>query len=427
MSGIQATRLRFGFLDQTTQFFHISNIKIINSYGEDIMLKTGTKVTPTSTYVGQSPGDLKTILTDNDPNTFSHSELKSTQYIKVDFDKPHTIVQIIMNNRPTSSDRIINVQFRLSNDAISNDQTVYESDKITVDSPYYYLSPPNKTIYTGTEPARKLRIGFFDKDKKQFLHLNSIRIINKDNLDIAMQSTFTQTSTWPGYENDLKKVLTDQDNKTFNHTSDAPNQYLTIDFGKNEQIQYIVIQNRDDQPDPDVKSKLYDRLIDAQVKLYDEFDNLIFVSNKVTTGMKLYVIQLPSPEFLSSMMVNIILPIIETAIATTNAKKQVEAASSSTTSSSPTTSSTTSSSPTTSSTTSSSPTTSSTNSSSPTTSSTTSSSPTTSSTTSSSPTSSSENTIGLGVIGLIIGLILFVIILIVLFLYRKQIRQWFFK
>ena len=448
MSGIQATRLRFGFLDATIQFLHINNIKIINSFGQDIMLNVGTTVTPNSTSVTyQSPGDIKTILTDNNTTTFSHSELTQA-YIKIDFDKSHTVSQIIMENRTgQNSVRILNAQFRLYNDKLVNDIMVYESNKITVDSPLYYLLPGDKTIFTGAAPlmamaseplsrkyalktgldqsgktitppgrlsnitvsdcqdqcnlntncagivyepatkscwtisgfdssqvknasydtyiksnpydygpgldqngktitppgiianvdvetcqiecdknplckgivyrpstkdcwtisgfdsqvknalydsyyktdflpfSRKVRVGFFQSGKKQFLHICNIRIINKFNLDITSECTFTQTSTLPGYENDLKKVLTDQDVLTFNHTTDAPNQYLTIDFGKNQNIKHIIIENRAGQ---------FDRFIDAQIKLYDESDNLIYTSAKVTNGDQFYSVNLPS-------------------------------------------------------------------------------------------------------------------------------------
>ena len=448
MSGIQATRLRFGFLDATIQFLHINNIKIINSFGEDIMLNVGTTVTPNSTSVTyQSPGDIKTILTDNNATTFSHSEL-TRAYIKIDFDKSHTVSQIIMENRTgQNSVRILNAQFRLYNDELVNDIMVYESNKITVDSPLYYLLPGDNTIFTGTAPimamaskplsrkyalktgldqsgktitppgrlsnitvadcqdqcnlntncagivyepstrscwtisgfdssqvknasydtyiksnsydygpgldqsgktitppgrianvdvetcqiecdknplckgivyrpsakdcwnisgfdsqvknalydsyyktdflpfSRKVRVGFFQSGKKQFLHICNIRIINKFNLDITSECTFTQTSTYPGFENDLKKVLTDQDVLTFNHTTDAPNQYLTIDFGKNQNIKHIIIENRAGQ---------FDRFIDAQINLYDESDNLIYTSAKVTNGDQFYSVNLPS-------------------------------------------------------------------------------------------------------------------------------------
>jgi len=480
MSGIQATRLRFGFFDGTTQWFHVSNLKIINSFGEDIMLNTGTIVTPTSTATQyQSPGDIKTILRDNNPDTFSHSILRQNEYIKVDFDKAHTIVQIILRNRPTSSVRILNVQFRLYNDTIVNNTMIYESNKITVDQQLYYILPPDKTIYTGEAPAmsvmsapsknyifksgldqsgktidrltginisvddckkvcdsnsacaglvyepgkkdcwtisafdadqvknpiydtyiksrdysfgqgldqsgktlrslsnisvdncksecdkvsdcagivyepgkqncwtvngfdanqvknaqydsyyktystisaRKLRIGFFDDGKKQFLHLASIRIISKDNLDIAKDSTFTQTSYWPGFEDNLKGRLIDQDVGTFNHTNNEANQYLTIDFGKNEVIKNIIIENRAGQ---------YARLLDAQVKLYDENDNVVFISDKVTTSEQFYLLNLPTRTFVPSLVVGAILLAINAVVAAAtiinDAKKKAEEA-----------------------------------------------------------------------------------------------------
>jgi hypothetical protein len=302
------------------------------------MLNAGTTVTPTSVQY-QSPGDIKTILTDNNPDTFSHSELKPNQYLKVDFDKPHTIVQIRLRNRPTSTDRILNVQFRLYNDAIVNDEMIYESNKITVDQQLYYILPLDKTIYTGEAPAmsvmtapdvnkesvtgRKLRIGFFDSGKKQFLHLASIRIINTANLDIAKDSTFTQTSYWPGYgtESDLKSRLIDQDIKTFNHTSNEANQYLTIDFGKNESIKHIIVENRDSQ---------YARLLDAQVKLYDENDKVVFISDKVTTSEQYYLLNLPSRSFVPSLIVGAIILTINALVAAAtminDAKKKAEEA-----------------------------------------------------------------------------------------------------
>lgn len=145
---INANTLRFGFFDGTTQWFHIVNIKIINDKNEDIA--PSCVFTPTSTSVAyQSPGDLKTILTDNNEATFSHSELKSNSYIKVEFGKTVPIKQILVENRNNSDinrDRIKNAQFRLYDAA---DKIVYESDKITVGSKFYYLNMNSKVVNAG--------------------------------------------------------------------------------------------------------------------------------------------------------------------------------------------------------------------------------------------------------------------------------------
>ena len=145
---INANTLRFGFFDGTTQWFHIVNIKIINDKNEDIA--PSCVFTPTSTSVAyQSPGDLKTILTDNNEATFSHSELKSNSYIKVEFGKTVPIKQILVENRNDSDinrDRIKNAQFRLYDAA---DKIVYESDKITVGNKFYYLNMNSKVVNAG--------------------------------------------------------------------------------------------------------------------------------------------------------------------------------------------------------------------------------------------------------------------------------------
>jgi hypothetical protein len=144
MSGYQANKLQFGFFNGEKQWLHISKLSIINSNGEDIMKNTGTTVTSTSKYF-QEVGDLKGILNDDDPNTFSHSLEEVNPNITVTFDKPHTVVQIIVNNRPTSSLRIIGTQIKLFMD---DKQPAYTSEKITIDKPYYYVFPPNITINT---------------------------------------------------------------------------------------------------------------------------------------------------------------------------------------------------------------------------------------------------------------------------------------
>jgi hypothetical protein len=166
MSGIQATKLEFGFFNGIQQWLHINNIKIINSNGDNIMLNTGTTVTQTSTStIFQSSGDLKTILTDNNATTFSHTERLVNQNITVNFDRPHTVVQIIINNRENNDFRIRNAQFKLW----MNDKNEYVSDLIDHNAipnvpadpndtiykakRFYYIFPPNKTIYNSdTEP-----------------------------------------------------------------------------------------------------------------------------------------------------------------------------------------------------------------------------------------------------------------------------------
>ena len=145
---INANTLRFGFFDGTTNWLNIVNIKILNDKNEDIA--PSCVFTPTSTSVAfQSPGDLKTILTDNQETTFSHSELKQNTYIKVDFGKTVAVKQILIENRfdtIPNSERIKNAQFRLYDAA---DKMVYESDKITVGSKFYYLNMNSKVVNAG--------------------------------------------------------------------------------------------------------------------------------------------------------------------------------------------------------------------------------------------------------------------------------------
>ena len=145
---VNANVLRFGFFDGTTNWLHIVNIKIMNDKNEDIA--PSCVFTPTSTSVAyQSPGDLKTILTDNMETTFSHSELKPNTYIKVDFGKTVAVKQILIENRFNTipnSERIKNTQFRLYDAA---DKIVYESDKITVGSKFYYLNMNSTVVNAG--------------------------------------------------------------------------------------------------------------------------------------------------------------------------------------------------------------------------------------------------------------------------------------
>ena len=161
---INADTLRVGFFDGTTQWFHLVNIKIINS--ENVDIAPSCTFTPTSTSTAfQSPGVLRTILTDNIESTFSHSELLSNTHIKIDFGKTTAIKQIIVENRTnndTNRDRIKNAQFKLY-DAAGN--TVYESDKITAGSKFYHVNVNSKAVNTGLPSivnANILRFGFFD-------------------------------------------------------------------------------------------------------------------------------------------------------------------------------------------------------------------------------------------------------------------------
>jgi hypothetical protein len=145
---VNANVLRFGFFDGTTNWLHIVNIKILNDKNEDIA--PFSVFTPTSTSVAyQTPGDLKKILTDNQETTFSHSELMPNTHIKVDFGKTVAVKQILIENRFNSipnSERIKNAQFRLYDAA---DKIVYESDKITVGSKFYYLNMNSKVVNAG--------------------------------------------------------------------------------------------------------------------------------------------------------------------------------------------------------------------------------------------------------------------------------------
>jgi hypothetical protein len=303
---VVAKTLRVGFFDDTLTFLHLSNIKIINLDGVDVA-KAAT-FSATSTLNGsQSPGLLRDILTDGNPETFSHSDRLANQYIVVDFAKTESIRQIIIENRndKASSDgirnRIKNVQFRLYTSA----GIVYESNKIAVVAKYYHVNVISKNVIADlpsvdlTEnrilkdtpvsayiDAKLLRFGFFD-GTSQWLHLCNIKIINTNDVDIAKSCTFTLYSTNPLYQSpgQLRDILVDSNTKTFCHSMLLPNQYLKIDFGKVVSIKQIIIENRSEN------STNMNQIINAQFRLYDEDDITIFKSDKISVANQYYHIQ----------------------------------------------------------------------------------------------------------------------------------------
>jgi len=288
---INADTLRVGFFDGTTQWFHLVNIKIINS--ENVDIAPSCTFTPTSTSTAfQSPGVLKTILTDNIESTFSHSELLSNTQIKIDFGKTTAIKQIIVENRTNSDsnrDRIKNAQFKLY-DAAGN--TVYESDKITAGSKFYHVNVNSKAVNTGLPSivnANILRFGFFD-GTTQWLHLVNIKIIDENNQDIAPSSIFTPTSTSVAYQSPgtLKDILTDNKETTFSHSELKQNSYIKVDFGKTVPIKQILIENRANS------DSNRDRIKNVQFRLYDPADKIVYESDKITIGSKFYNINVNS-------------------------------------------------------------------------------------------------------------------------------------
>lgn len=301
---VSAKTLRVGFFDGTLSFLHLSNIKIINLDGVDVA-KTATFSATSTLTANQSPGLLRDILTDGNPETFSHTDRLVNQYLVINFATTESIRQIIIENRndTASSDgirnRIKNLQFRLYN--ISND-IVYESNKISVVAKYYHVNVISKDVISSlplvdiTENriikdtpisdyinAKLLRFGFFD-GTTQWLHLCNIKIINTNNVDIAKSCTFTLYSPDPIYQSpgQLRDILVDSNTKTFCHSQLLPNQYLKIDFGKVVSIKQIIIENRSEN------TINLNRIINAQFRLYDEDDIAIFKSDKISVANQYY-------------------------------------------------------------------------------------------------------------------------------------------
>ena len=288
---INANSLRVGFFDGTTQWFNLVNIKIINSDNVDIA--PSCVFTPTSTSTSyQSPGVLKTILTDDIESTYSHSELLSNTQIKIDFGKTVAIKQIILENRTNNDsnrDRIKNAQFKLY-DTTGN--IVYESNKITEGSKFYHVNVNSKAVNTGLPSivnANILRFGFFD-GTTQWLNVVNIKIINENNEDIAPSCIFTPTSTSVEYQSPgtLKEILTDNKDTTFSHSELKQNNYIKVDFGKTVPIKQILIENRNNS---DVNR---DRIKNVQFKLYDPADKIVYESDKITIGNKFYFVNVNS-------------------------------------------------------------------------------------------------------------------------------------
>lgn len=288
---INANSLRVGFFDGTTQWFHLVNIKIINSDNVDIA--PSCVFTPTSTSTAfQSPGVLKTLLTDDIESTFSHSELLSNTQIKIDFGKTVAIKQIILENRTNNDsnrDRIKNAQFKLY-DTTGN--IVYESNKITEGSKFYHVNVNSKAVNTGLPSivnANILRFGFFD-GTTQWLNVVNIKIINENNEDIAPSCIFTPTSTSVEYQSPgtLKEILTDNKDTTFSHSKLERNTYIKVEFGKTVPIKQILIENRNNS---DVNR---DRIKNVQFRLYDPTDKIVYESDKITVGSKFYFVNVNS-------------------------------------------------------------------------------------------------------------------------------------
>jgi sporulation protein YlmC with PRC-barrel domain len=302
---VSAKTLRVGFFDGTLSFLHLSNIKIINLDGVDVAKTATFSATSTST-ANQSPGPLRNILTDGNPETFSHTERLVNQYLVIDFANIESIRQIIIENRNDTAstdgirNRIKNLQFRLY---LSTD-IVYESNKISTVAKYYHVNVISKDVVSSlpsvdlTENriikdtpvsdyinAKLLRFGFFD-GRTQLLHLCNIKIINANDVDIAKSCTFTLFSPHPSQSpGQLRDILVDSNAKTFCHSQLKPNQYLKIDFGKVVSIKQIIIENRSEN------LTIQDRILNAQFRLYDEDDIAIFKSDKISVANQYYYIQ----------------------------------------------------------------------------------------------------------------------------------------
>ena len=237
-----AQKIRIGFFENQTQFFHISSIKIINDKNEDI--STSCTYTSTSLWDGFSSSLIKNVLTDGNASTIMHTRNNANEQLQIEFPKSEFIKRIIVQNRgdPTTQDvldRIIGAQIKIYNE--SNIE-LYASNKFTKSEKFFVVNPPNKDILN-FHYAKKLRFGFFE-GQKEFLHISSIRILNDKYLDITPYCTFSATSNYTN--SDLKTVLTDQESPTFSHTNNGVNEYILIEFPETEAIVNVIVENRAD-------------------------------------------------------------------------------------------------------------------------------------------------------------------------------------
>ena len=141
--------------------------------------------------------------------------------------------------------------------------------------------------------AQILRLGFFD-GSKQYFHICSIKIINSNDVDISKSCKFSQTTPKPPANEtltqqsqsagQLKDILVDLESKSFCHTTNDTNQYLVIDFLKMVSIKQIIIENRNES------NGIRDRIINAQFKLYDAADKIVYESSKIKVGNQFYYI-----------------------------------------------------------------------------------------------------------------------------------------
>jgi hypothetical protein len=84
----------------------------------------------------------------------------------------------------------------------------------------------------------------------------------------------------------LRDILIDATSTpSFCHTNNGLNEYLVIDFLKVYSIKEIVIENRYDT------NAVRDRIINAQFRLYDDKDKVIYESNKIKVGSQFYYIR----------------------------------------------------------------------------------------------------------------------------------------
>jgi hypothetical protein len=225
---IKANVLRLGFFDGTAQYFHIKNIKIITD--ADLEIQRICAYRSTSTYPSQSPGKLRDILTDSKSNSFSHTNNAANEYLVVDFLKTYTIKQIVIENRTenqTVMDRIKNAQFRLYNE---KNEIVYESNKITTGSAFYYINTNDKNVYSG-QPAVITQVpdptdkcndpNLIKKDKPQLASICSC----KKNADANVNALTTYNKDLEQYKIDMQYYnALEQDRKDhLNKTGDYKN------------------------------------------------------------------------------------------------------------------------------------------------------------------------------------------------------------
>ena len=132
--------------------------------------------------------------------------------------------------------------------------------------------------------AKILRLGFFD-GSKQFFHICNIKIVTSTGLEIQKACTFSLTNTAYQSAGQLKHILVDDITNSYCHSSNNANEYLVVDFLKEYTIKEIIIENRNND------NGVRDRIINAQFRLYDTKDKMIWESDKIKVGNQFYYVR----------------------------------------------------------------------------------------------------------------------------------------